>query len=70
MWWAEYLSGSQDQKAKQETKYKVAITDITNQNFRKLLKGFKNSPYLCYKKKHVNYESSEAYFFLIIKVIS
>ena len=33
---------------------RTAITDITNQYFRKLLNKFKNLPYLGYKKKHVH----------------
>ena len=47
----DYLSRYQDQKAEQETKGKDWHYDITNQYFRKLLKEFKNSPYLGYKNK-------------------
>ena len=39
---------------KQKTRF--AITDITNQDFRKLLKEIKNSPYLGLNNKHVNNE--------------
>ena len=42
-----------------------AISYITNQDFRKLLKNFRNSPYLCYKSKHFHNETTEDYFFLI-----
>ena len=42
-----------------------AITGITNQYFRKLRKGFKNSLYLVCKKKQVHIEPTEAHFFLI-----
>ena len=35
-------------------KARFAITDITNQDFRKLLKEIKNSPYLGLNNKHVN----------------
>ena len=43
---------------KQNTR--TSITDITNQYFRKLLKEFKNSPYLDYNKKQVYNEPTEA----------
>ena len=46
-------------------KSRFAITDITNQDLRKLLKKFKNSPYIGYKSKQINNEPTEAYFFLI-----
>ena len=46
-------------------KVRTDITDITDQYFRKFIKEFKNSPYLGYKKKHVHYEPTEAYIFLI-----
>ena len=36
-----------------------AITDITNQDFRKLLKKFNDSPYLGYKSKQVNDEPTK-----------
>ena len=36
-------------KGKSQTNEMFAITDITNQYFRKLLKNFNNSPYLVYK---------------------
>ena len=32
-------------------KVRFATTDITNQDFRKFLNDFKNSPYLGYKNK-------------------
>ena len=41
------------------------ITEVTNQDFRKFLKKFKNSSYLGYKSKQVHNEVTEAYFFLI-----
>ena len=46
-------------------KARTAITDITNQYFRKLIKYFSNFPYLGYKEKQVHNEPTEAYFFLI-----
>ena len=49
-------------------KARFFITDITNENFRKFLKGFNNSPYLSYKIKQVHNEPNEAYFFLIGQV--
>ena len=45
-----------------------AITDITNQYFRKFLKFFKNSPYLGYTSKQVHNEPTEDYFFLIKQI--
>ena len=44
-------------------KARFAITDITNQDFRKLLKKFKDSPYLGYKSKQVHNGITEDYFF-------
>ena len=44
---------------------RFSITGITNQEFRKLLKRFNNSPYLGYKSKQVHNEPTEAYLFLI-----
>ena len=38
----------------------IPLPDITNQYFRKLLKEFKNSPYLDYNKKQVYNEPTEA----------
>ena len=49
-------------------KRKTTINIINNQYFRKLLKEFKNSPYLGHKKKKVHNEPTEAYFFLIKQV--
>ena len=46
-------------------KSRTAITDITHQEFIKLFKKFKNLPHLCYKKKQVHNEPTEADFFLI-----
>ena len=37
-----------------------SITDITNQDFSKLINKFNNSPYLGYKSKHINNEPIEA----------
>ena len=39
---------------------RIAITDITNQEFSKLLKEFKNSPYIGYQKKQVHIEPTKA----------
>ena len=49
-------------------KARTSITEITNQDFRKFLKEFKNSPYLGYKNKQVHNQPTEAYFFLIKQV--
>ena len=49
-------------------KLSFAITDIINQYFRKLLKGFNNSSYLGYKNKQVPNKPTESYFLLIIHV--
>ena len=43
----------------------LAITGITNQDFRKLLNKFKYSPYIGYKIKQVHNEPTEYYLFLI-----
>ena len=45
-------------------KERFAITDITKQDLRKLIKKFENSPYLDYKSKQVHNEPTEACFFL------
>ena len=45
---------------------RFTITEITNQDFSKLLKKFKNSPYISYKSKQVHNAPTEAYFFIII----
>ena len=37
-----------------ELKARFSITEITNQDFRKLLKKLNNSPYLVYKSKQVH----------------
>ena len=47
---------------------RFTITEITNQDFSKLLNKFKNSPYISYKSKQVHNEPTEAYFFIIIKI--
>ena len=39
---------------------RFSITSITNQDFRKLLTKFKNSPYLSYKSKQVHNEPTDA----------
>ena len=41
------------------------MTDITNQDFRKLLKKFNNSPDMGNKSKQVHNEPTEAYLLLI-----
>ena len=46
-------------------KARFTITDINNQEFRKFLKKFRNSIYLCYESKQVHNETTEDYFFLI-----
>ena len=46
-------------------KARCAITDINIQDFRKLLKSFRNSLYLSYKNKQVHNDPIEDYFFLI-----
>ena len=46
-------------------KSRSAITDINNKDFSKLLKKFKNSPYIGWKSKQVYNKPNEAYFFLI-----
>ena len=50
-------------KKKQNTRF--AITENNNQDFRKLLNKFNNTPYLGYKSKQTDIEPTEAYFFLI-----
>ena len=47
---------------------KFSITEITNQDFTKLLKKFKNSPYLDYKSKQVHNEPTDYYLFLIKQI--
>ena len=42
-----------------------AITDITNQDFRKFIRKFNNATYIGYKSKQVHNEPTEDYFFLI-----
>ena len=49
-------------------KASFAITDISNQDFRKFLKKFKNEPYIGYKIKQVHNEPTESYFFLIKRI--
>ena len=41
------------------------MTETNNQDFRKLLKRFNNSPYIDYKSKQVYNEITQTYFFLI-----
>ena len=47
---------------------KTTITDITNQDFRKLLKEFLKPPYVSYKSKQVYNELTKAYLCLIKQV--
>ena len=54
-------------KVQTRKKLKFSITDITKQYFRKLIKGFKISPILGYKKKHVHNQPTEVFLFLIIQ---
>ena len=49
-------------------KARFSITEITDKDFRKLLKMFKNSPYIGYKSKQVLNKPTKAYFFLIKKI--
>ena len=51
---------------KQKTRF--AINAIIQQYFRKLLKKFKNSPYLGYNIKKFYNEPTEAYFLLIKQI--
>ena len=46
------------QSPTKKQKARNVITDITNQDFRKLLKWFNNLPYLGYNKKQVHNEPS------------
>ena len=41
-------------------KGRTTINDITNKDFRNLLKKFNNLPHLCYKNKQVHNELAEA----------
>ena len=52
-------------RSNNKRKARFAITDITNQYFRKFLNKFRNSPYIGYKSKQVHNKPTEAYFFLI-----
>ena len=45
-------------------KARFSITDITEQDFRKLIKKFDNSPYLGLSSKHVHNEPTDDYFLL------
>ena len=44
-------------RSNKKQKSRFNITDITNQYFRKLLKNFKNSPYIGFKIKQVHSET-------------
>ena len=59
--------GTKRSNKKQNERF--SITDINNQDFMKLLKNFRSSPYLGYKSKQVNNEQTE-YFFFVIKQIN
>ena len=52
-------------RSNKKQKARFLISDITKQNFSKLLKNVDNSPYLGYKSKQVNNEPNEVYFLLI-----
>ena len=52
-------------RSNKKQKARFLISDITKQNFSKLLKNVDNSPYLGYKSKQVNNEPNEFYFLLI-----
>ena len=64
------LTTSMDLRTKSSKIKKVMfdITDITNQDFRKFLKKFNNSPYLGYKSKNIHNEPPETYIFLIKQI--
>ena len=47
-------------RSNKKQKERNGITDITKQDFSKLLEKFKNSPYLGYKIKQVQNEPTEA----------
>ena len=49
-------------------KSSTSITAITHQDFRKLLKKFKNLPHLVYMKKQVQKESTEDNLFTIKQI--
>ena len=49
-------------------KARFSIDDFTNQDLRKLLKNFNNSPYLGHKSKQVQNEQTKTYFFLIKQI--
>ena len=55
-------------RSNNKQKASFVITDITNQDFSKFLKKFKNSPYLIYKNKQVHNEPTEFYLFLIKQI--
>ena len=55
-------------RSNKKQKSRFAINDITNQDFRKLLRKFNNSPYLGLKSKQVHNEPTEAYLFLIKQI--
>ena len=48
--------------SKNKQKEKFSINDITIQDFRKLLKMFKNSPYLGSKSKQIHNDPTEDFF--------
>ena len=54
----KYLSAKISNK-KQKTRF--YITDNHNQDFRKLIKQFRNQTFLCYKSKQAHDEPTEAY---------
>ena len=55
-------------RSNKKQKASFYITDITNQDFRQLLKNFDNSLYVGYKSKQVHNEPTQAYFFLIKQI--
>ena len=64
----KWLTTSLDLRTKisnKEQKVSFLITDIPNQDFRRLLKKFNNSPYLSCKIKKVHNEPTQVYFFLM-----
>ena len=49
-------------------KSRFSISDITKQDFSKLLKKFNNSPYIGLKSKQVHNKPTKANFFLIKQI--
>ena len=52
-------------KSNKKQKSRFDINDITNQDFRKLIRKFNNLPYIGYRSKQVQNKPIEAYLLLI-----